>query len=257
MRIFDVHTHPVFFDNGARHEDVSELVNYAKSIGIVKMVALGDVLKFGPTPDKDQINEINETTLQLMRWEPDFFVGFCYLNPTLGEKPLRKELELRLGQNFRGIKLEIANNADSPVMDPLMKAAVERAVPILQHTWRTAGKRMRKTHSDPIDTCRLAARYPEATVIMAHLYSYGVRGVIEAKHLPNVLVDTSSCLPFAGILERAVDILGDRRILYGSDHPIREFGQCVGRVTGSNIPLVSINRILFQNAAKLFELPSN
>ncbi len=135
-----------------------------------------------------------------------------------------------------------------------MKAAEQHALPVLQHTWDTLRKPMRKLHSDPIDTCLLARRFPNVKVIMAHLHSFGVRGVLEAQGLSNLYIDTSSCLPFAGLIEYAVEKIGPDRILYGSDIPIRELGQCIGRVIGADIDEETKKRILYSNAHTLFDL---
>ncbi|EDY83046.1 Amidohydrolase family [Verrucomicrobiia bacterium DG1235] len=233
---------------------MDQLVRYSRSLGIEKMVCLGDVLVHGPSPTAKQLRSINDQTRQLLTWHPDFFIGFCYLNPTLGEKPIRSELDRCVEAGFRGIKLEIANNARDPVMRPLMKAAEQSSLPVLQHTWDTLNKPMRKTHSDPKDTCLLAKRFPSVTVIMAHLYGFGIRGILEAQDLPNLYIDTSSCLPFAGLLEYAVEKLGPERILYGSDIPIRELGQCIGRVTGADIDEDAKKRILYSNSNTLLNL---
>lgn len=254
MKIIDVHAHPVFFGKGKTKPETDKLVAYAKSLGIEKMVCLGDVLVHGPNPSAEQLEAINTQSEQLLAWHPDFFIPFCYLNPTLGEKSLRSELDRCIAAGFQGIKLEIANNARDPVMEPLMRAAAEHDIPVLQHTWDTLGKAMRKTHSDPSDTCLLARRFPDTKVIMAHLYGFGVRGVLEAIGLPNLYIDTSSCLPFAGLIEYAVEKLGPDRILYGSDIPLRELGQCIGRVTGSDISPSAKEKILYSNAHTLFKL---
>ncbi|MCH6256858.1 amidohydrolase family protein [Puniceicoccaceae bacterium K14] len=251
MRIIDCHAHPIFFENGKTKQEVDKLVSYSKSLGIEKMVCLGDVLVYGPNPNAQQLRAINDDTRQLMAWYPDFFIGFCYLNPTLGEKPLQVELELCVKAGFRGIKLEMSNNARDAVMTPLMIAAEQYALPVLQHTWNSLHKQTRKINSDPIDTCLLARRFPNVTVIMAHLYSFGIRGVLEAQNLPNLYIDTSSCLPFAGLIEYAVEKLGPNRILYGSDIPIRELGQCIGRVIGSDIDSKTKEKILYSNAQSL------
>ena len=254
MRIIDIHTHPVFFKKGSTKPEVDQLVAYSKSLGIEKMICLGDVLVHGASPRARHLRLINDQSRQLVSWHPDFFVGFCYLNPTLGEKPLCKELDRCIEFGFRGIKLEIANNAREAIMNPLMKAAEQYGIPVLQHTWDTRNKPMRKTHSDPADTCALARRFPNVAIIMAHLYGIGIRGILEAKGLPNLYIDTSSCLPFSGLLEYAVEKLGAERLLYGSDIPIRELGQCIGRITGSDIDTKAQKRILHSNAQSLLNL---
>jgi predicted TIM-barrel fold metal-dependent hydrolase len=89
---------------------------------------------------------------------------------------------------------------------------------------------------------------------MAHLTGCGYRGVLEAKGLPNLFVDTSGAYPEAEILDFAVQELGAERILYGSDLPIRETSVTVGRVLGARLTAVQRHLILHDNAAKLFRL---
>ena len=250
-RIIDIHTHPVFFEKEISMPKIDRLVRHARGLGVAKMISLGDVLKFGPKPNAAQLRTLNDETHALMMRHPGFFIGFCYLNPLLGEKALRKELDRCVdGMGFKGIKLEIANNASHPSMKPLMKAAEEKGIPVLQHTWATQHQRMRQTHSDAIDTCGLARRHPNTRVIMAHLFGIGHRGVLEAVGLDNLVVDTSSCLPFAGLVEFAVEKLGADRVVYGSDLPIRELSACIARVTAAEIPESAKPKILFENAAR-------
>ena len=166
---------------------------------------------------KKHLKILNDESRALVKRHPDFFVAFCYLNPLLGEKAVRAEMDRCVGGlDFKGIKLEIANNASHPSMKAVMKAAEDYGVPVLQHTWATQNKRIRVTHSDPIDTCALARRHPNTRVIMAHLPGIGHRGVLEAVGIDNLVVDTSACLPFAGLVEFAYKKLGSDRVITGS-----------------------------------------
>lgn len=254
MRIIDIHTHPVFQKQGATRSEIDNLVAYSRSLGIEKMISLGDVVAYGLNPNEQQLKSINDTTKRIMKWHPDFFIGFCHLNPTLGEKPLRQELDRCVKLGFKAIKLEAANNARDAVMRPLMKAAEEYNLPVLQHSWDTKNQKRRIIHSDSSDTCLLAHRHPNVKVIMAHLFGIGVRGILEAKGLSNLWIDTSAATPIAGLIETAVETLGADRLLYGSDLPIRELGQCIGRITGADIEAKAKKKILFKNAQRLLQI---
>lgn len=250
-RIIDIHTHPIFFEDNYSVQQIDELVRYSRKLGVVKMISLGDVLRFGPKPIAKHLRVLNDESYALMKRHPDFFIGFCYLNPLLGEKAVRAEVDRCVGGfGFRGIKLEIANNASHRSMKAVMKVAEEYNVPVLQHTWATQYSRIRVTHSDSIDTCALARRHPNTRVIMAHLPGIGHRGVLEAMGIDNLVVDTSACLPFAGLVEFAYEKLGADRILYGSDLPIRELSACIARVTSAPIPEWAKTKILYTNAAR-------
>lgn len=256
MRIIDIHTHPIFFSAGDSRREVKALARRGRRFGLERMVALGDVLRFGRSPNEEQIRLINDETARVVRWEPEMFIGFCYLNPTLGERAVRAEVERCVGgRGFRGLKLELANNARDACMRPVMQEAARFDVPVLQHSWSQTNLHEREFHSDPEDTCRLARRFPEVRVIMAHLTGCGRRGVMAARGVDNLWVDTSGAAPEAGLVEYAVEQLGAARVLYGSDLPIRDLPTCIGRVTGADLTPAARHAVLFENARSLLRLP--
>ncbi len=79
---------------------------------------------------------------------------------------------------------------------------------------------------------RLARRYPRAKVILAHVarsfnYRHGRAGLRNLVDLDNVYVDTSA-ITEAEAFRAALDVLGPRRVLWGSDFPVSELrGRCV------------------------------
>ncbi|MDG2171069.1 MAG: amidohydrolase family protein, partial [Opitutales bacterium] len=234
--IIDIHTHPVFMGDGRSTKEVKALVRRAKRFGIQRMIALGDVLYYGASPSRKQIQTLNNETAKIVSMAPRFFIGFCYLNPTLGERAVRNEVDRCVGgKGFKGLKLEIANNARDACMKPVMEAGEAYDVPVLQHTWSQTKIKKRSFHSDPEDTCLLAKRFPNTRVIMAHLTGCGFRGVLAARGIDNLWVDTSGGSPEAGIVEHAVSNLGSDRVLYGSDLPIRDLPAAIGQVSGSPI----------------------
>jgi predicted TIM-barrel fold metal-dependent hydrolase len=65
---------------------------------------------------------------------------------------------------------------------------------------------------------------------MAHLIAGGIRGVLDVVDTPNVSVDISGSQPFAGVVEYALEKLGAKRLLYGSDWPVRDFATQLGKL---------------------------
>jgi hypothetical protein len=255
MRIIDVHTHPIMHEAGIGRSESAALLARARRLGIRHVVALGDVLVDGRSPTAAQVQAINDDTSWLMETHRGFVAGFCYLNPTLGERAVRREVERCVGRGFRGIKLEIANNARDACMRPAMALAEQHGLVVLQHAWSMTKIRQRSFHTDPEDVATLAARFPGVRIIMAHLTGCGVRGVLAVKPHPNVWVDTSGAAPEAGIVEFAVEHLGAGRILYGSDEPVRDFRVAIARVTGSELSAATQRAILHDNARELLRLP--
>lgn len=255
--IIDVHTHPVFMGEGASAGELRALVRRARGLGICRMVALGDVLRYGRLPTATQVRAINDETRAVVAATGGMFLGFVFLNPRLGARAVEREVARAVeGWGAAGIKLEICNNAaDTRWMTPVMTAAARWDLPVLQHSWSQTNIRERSFHTDPEDTCRLARRHPEVRLIMAHLTGCGRRGVKAARGLRNVWVDTSGGAPEAGLVEYAVEQVGADRVLYGSDAPIRDLPVAIARITGAAIKEEAKRAILYDNARALLRLP--
>ncbi|MDB6095094.1 MAG: amidohydrolase 2 [Verrucomicrobia bacterium] len=255
MRIIDVHTHPIFFRKGATPKEVAALVAQSRALGIRHMVSLGDVLVHGTHPTAAQVTAMNDMNAKLQAWHPDFFSSFCFLNPVLGERAVMKEVERCVTRyGFKGIKLEISNNARDACMKPVMAAARRFGLVVLQHSWSMVNLKLRRFHSDPIDTAQLARRHPDVKIIMAHLTGIGFRGVLEAKGCDNLFVDTSGGYPEEGLVEYAAEQLGADHVLYGSDLPIRENSVTIGRILGARISAADKRLMLHDNTARLLNL---
>ena len=254
MLAIDIHTHPILRHDDRGRAGASQLIRRARAHGIGHIVVLGDVLGFGRQPNEAQLRTINDETFWLMQRYPGYVTGFCHLNPVLGERAVIREVERCVERGFRGIKLEIANNARDASMRPVMRAAERHNLVVLQHAWSMTKIRQRSFHTDPEDAALLARRFPNVRIIMAHLTGCGVRGVLAVKDCDNLVVDTSGAAPEAGIVEYAVAQLGADRVLYGSDVPIRDFAVALARVTGTQIDARTKQKILRDNARKLLRL---
>ena len=255
MFAIDTHTHPLLRDDQRDRKGAAQLIRRAKAHGIGHLVVLGDVLCFGPRPTERQLRTINDETHWLMQRYPGYVTGFCYVNPRLGARAVTREVERCVARGFRGIKLEIANNARDACMRPVMVAAEKHGLIVLQHAWSMTKIRQRSFHTDPEDVATLAQRFPNVRIIMAHLTGCGVRGVLAVKDCPNVIVDTSGAAPEAGLVEYAVAQLGAERVLYGSDVPIRDFSVALARITGTQLDARAKRKILHDNARQLLRLP--
>lgn len=254
MPIIDVHTHPIMRESRLGRSTAAQVIARARAHGVVHLVALGDVLAHGRSPTERQLRAINDDTAWLVQRFRGYVTGFCHLNPTLGERAVRREIERCAALGLRGLKLEIANNAADACMRPLMEEAEARGLVVLQHAWSMTKIRQRRFHTDPEDVAVLARRFPAVKIIMAHLTGDGVRGVLAVEDCPNVYVDTSGAAPEAGIVEYAVARLGADRILYGSDVPVRDFAVAIARITGSRLDARTKRKILHDNAQALLGL---
>jgi predicted TIM-barrel fold metal-dependent hydrolase len=70
----------------------------------------------------------------------------------------------------------------------------------------------------------------------------------------NIYIDTSGGQPHSGLVEFALNKLGPKRIVYGSDAPYRDFSVQLGRIAGAEISKVTKEMILGKNAKRLLKI---
>lgn len=263
MRIIDVHTHPEYLDKHKRSLGAEESARMTLRHMDVFGVRLSGLLGYDVMPGQspESIRKVNDFTAKIVQLHPDRFFGFAFVNPTIPGGFVEKELDRCLSTpEFRGIKLEIDINCRSPLLDPIMRKAIRYDVPVLHHSWClnpwsmcAEEIQMQQGRSEPPDIADLARRFPDAKIIMAHLEGCGIRGILDVADLSNVFIDTSGSQPFSGTLEFAVETVGSRRILFGTDMLGRGMPSQLGRIEGSRLSREDRENILFRNAETLFK----
>lgn len=255
MYVIDIHVH-------TQTEECEELIDYAKKLNVIKACLLGDVLKYGYNQNERQLKEINDLTIKLLKKYPDFFVGFCYLNPRNSKKFIEEEIERCIVKNnLSGIKLEASTFASDKRVFFICDIAQSLNVPILHHSWNTftLGRNPVKFcyQTDPEDIKILSKNFKKLKIISAHLRGIDIRGIIEIKDCENVFVDTSGAQPVRGIIEYAVKKIGSERILFGSDVYFpggRDLPVQLKAVEKSDIKTKEKEKILFKNAKELLRI---
>ena len=252
--IIDIHTHLAGPGAVPEAKEMDIMIRLARRHGIERAVALGNLLAIGGAkPSQDDIRTVNSNTLNAMQAHPDFFIGFCYLNPGHPPEFSLGELERCVVQGgMRGIKFWVAVKATDKCHDPLMRRIQELGIPILYHAWYKQTEQG-ECESTPAEVADLARRFPKVPIVMAHLTGDGERGVLDILDCPNVLIDTSGGQPEAGLVEYAVRRLGAERVIYGSDWPIRDFGVQVGRVLGAHLNEAQSNLVFHGNAERILK----
>ena len=253
----DIHVHPLNCFGSYRvsspGEDADRLVDTARISGVTRMCvfSLHETTPYEPTPE--QCRQANDYVLRMRDTQPEAILPFCYVTPAFPDEAVAEIERCVGGQDMPGVKLWVARRATDPGLDPIMEAAVAKDVPVLQHAWlKTTGNL--PGESTPFDVADLARRHPRARIIMAHLNGVGYRGIEAVVDVPNVVVDTSGGDPESGLVEAAVRRLGARRVVYGSDAPIRHFGVTMNKVLGADIPDEAKRSILWDNALRVLKL---
>jgi len=174
---------------------------------------------------------------------------FARIDPRHGQKA-RDELARCMEElGFPGVKVWIFP-ADDPAMDPIVERLIDLGRPLLMHALDKAVGQF-PFESRPAQVAALARRYPEATIIMAHIGGDFIAGCDAIADVPNVRTDPSGTYCETGMLERAVETLGADRILFGTDAPGASFVNNLAKVLAAEIPDADKDKILRTNARGL------
>lgn len=252
--IIDAHVHHLWPGGVNRPTaKIERTRRLALALDIRRVLLLGPVTSLPYAPSPEQIRAANTNTIHLMEYDPNFFLGACYLNPAHDPAFIRDETARCVAAGMVAIKLWVAVKASDPRLDRVMKSAEAFNLPVFIHAfYKTTGNL--EQESTGADVADLARRFPGSTIVMLHLPGVKYRGVQDIAELPNVFIDTSGCQPESDIVEYAVRHLGPDRIVYGSDAPGRQYATQLGRVLGAKISAEVRQKILWENAAALLGL---
>jgi predicted TIM-barrel fold metal-dependent hydrolase len=157
---------------------------------------------------------------------PDTLIGFLAVDPT--QPNWQRELEhshQTLG--LRGIKLlpmYAGFMPDDPSLDPLWNYATKHQLPVLLHTGTTFIAQAPLDCTLPRLLDRVAMRFPNVKIIMAHLsHPYEGECIVTIRKHPNVYADVSALhyRPFQ--LYHSLMLVQEYgvwdKVLFGSDYP--------------------------------------
>ena len=257
--LVDVHAH-FYHDRGPRN-DWRELnasrLKAGERIGISWHVSsiLGTWGRTSPTyfPSPDDVTCGNEQQRALQRIHPDRIRCYITVNPNYTAHALA---EIRRGaeQGMIGLKLAASRRADDPLVDPLIDAARSHGLPVLHHVWQHRRRDWPgQEASDGVELCRLAARHPGVSFILAHIGGGGdwLHSLRILRDHPNVNVDLSGSGVDGGMLESCIHAVGVERLLWGADATL-----CTGwaklRYLEKLLSQQEMELIRWRNAARIF-----
>jgi uncharacterized protein len=243
----------------------------AKLAGAEEVIAMLDTKRidravvFGfPWQDVELCKQGNDYVLESMMRFPGRFIGFITL-PWGGTEEVLKECERGIASGAQGVG-ELAlyhqplNHNILLQGEPLVKIVEQKGMPLLLHINEPVG------HSYPgkvdIDFKALQdfiASHQELTIILAHwgggFFFFELMPEIK-KITKNVFYDTaaSPLLYHQQIFEVALKIVGEERILFGSDFPLltprKYFKEMAATIASENI----LKKIKGENARRLLRL---
>ena len=191
------------------------LVETADRLGIVKMcVSSLKALTY-------DFFEGNADVLRAMNQYPGRLLGYVVVNPRFGADAV-EEVKKRLNTDgMVGVKLygpaHLCPSSDESLF-PIVEETMRLKVPLLIHPYHPTDP---SGGVDEIVT--LATIFPEAEIIMPHMGATLTEGgdwitaIHKLRRHENVLVDTCTSTVDAGMIEKAVEVLGPERVLFATD----------------------------------------
>jgi predicted TIM-barrel fold metal-dependent hydrolase len=236
--------------------------------GIDRVVLMGEYRR-----SHDGCRARNEQALAIIRRWPGRVCAFAMIQPKAGQAALAELARCldggmagvgELGPYGQGFRL------DDPDFLRLAEACIRRDVPLNVHTNEEVGHYYPGKAATPLrDYFRLAARYPELKLILAHwgggLFFYELMPEVR-RTLRNVWYDTAASpliFPTHDIFDVALRCTGHRKLLYASDYPLRlyprrqtepDFRPFLAELAALDLPAAVRADIMGGNAARLLGL---
>ncbi len=169
----------------------------------------------------EQVGKINDFIAASVAENPDMFVGFGSLHPSMTAEEEDEEIKRMISLGLRGIKLhpdfQKFNIDDKHAME--LYEVIDGRLPILFHTGDT-----RFAYSSPERLAAAAKRFPRQKMIGAHFGGYSEWEAAQRclTDIENVYVDTSSSLFKISPDEarRYISAYGLERVFFGTDYPM-------------------------------------
>jgi predicted TIM-barrel fold metal-dependent hydrolase len=228
--------------------DAAGMVEIKDVLGIQKTAIMSWV---GPAAS-DPIDG-NDIVARALRKFPRRYLGVVYLNPThLSSARLMAEVRKRVEkQGFIALKpyLKLGRKYTDPLYKACWEYADRHGLYSLLHTEGAAG---------PVESmAELAKAYPRAQWVIAHTggsFGYARRVVALMKEHANVWAELTLTASTNGVIEWMVSEVGDDRILFGTDAPMRDPRPQFGWVVWADLPAASRARILGGNFQRLLAM---
>ena len=182
-----------------------------------------------------------------------FVAEFCdktyaavFVNPGFVKESVM-EIERRVvGDGFVAAKLMHQYFVDDPTVFPVVEKCIDLDIPIILHQGHSVDKETLNGQprlSDGIHIANLAKRYPEATLLMAHIggggdWQWSLKAIMDC---PNVFADIGGSVYDRNLLEEANRYICSDRLLFGTDGM---YSSCVGKILGAQIPEEDKKKIL-------------
>ncbi len=196
----------------------------------------------------------NDEMLVLMKKYPGQVIGQISINPQYLKESL-KEIDRCADNGMVGSRLYYQVKINDPLYFSAVEKLIDRNMIIFMHgeaQLGVGGYRMKydvgrpPTISTPEDFVDAAARYPEGMFQFAHIggggdWEYMCKAFRES---PNIYVDAGGSNNSEGMIDFAVECLGEDRVFFGTDN---SYYQSIGRILAADLNERQKQKIFFDN----------
>ena len=142
-----------------------------------------------------------------------------------------------------------------PRMAALFREVAARGKPVVNHVMALGGFDPPSETQQVDGIVELAARYPDLTVVAYHGGGLDWERMLDlAEPLPNLYVEYASSWPQDNPVRAAVDRLGPRRVMFGTDMDLLSPSLMVGLVDSAGLDPAAYAAVLHGNARRVFKL---
>ena len=238
---------------------VKEIVDSMDIEGVDKSVVFGF-----PWRDSDLSKRHNDYILEAIDRFPERLAGFCCIDPF--NKDAVSEAVRCLEGGLLGIG-EIAfyqsgiDEASQEKLKPLMEICEDKSIPVLIHTNEPVGHYYPgKTPNTLEQIYSLVRKFSNNKIVLAHwgggMFFFSLLKKEVKEYLKNVYFDTAAS-PFLydpQIYQIATQIVGQNKILFGSDFPLLKPYRYFKEFEEAGLSKEEIESICGNNAASLLNL---
>jgi predicted TIM-barrel fold metal-dependent hydrolase len=208
--------------------------------------------------------ETNDYILESIARYPNRLIGFGAVQPLSYEAAIA-EIERCVSGGIKGIgeirpDMQLVDLGDSQVITPFMESLRKHKLILLIHASEPVGHEYPgKGSITPHLLYPLISTFPEVSIVCAHwgggLPFYALMPEVK-RALKNVYFDTAAS-PFLyspQIYRQVTQLVGDDRVLFGSDWPLLSPGRLLKEINSLNLPQETKDLILAGNAQKLLAI---
>lgn len=178
-------------------------------------------------------------------------LGYVVVNPNY-LKESRRELDRYYSlSNFVGAKIHMAYSQDttrSGSGQALLHEVAERGKPLKIHVEADQPGAL-------LALRELAITYPHWNIIKAHGGNGQLAEIVA--DVPNIHFEFAGSGGCAQEIRQALDILGPRRVMFGSDADLCDIGKQVGVYYDAVLSVEEREQVMFANARRIFKLQDN